>query len=159
MGDEKMAAWRKGKDARCTSPTFSRYSRRGGPSALTRLQAAQTRFTRAVGFEVALEVALLTAGYFFASAAPSSRSSLSTVTFRGRPPRAPFARAAAALDSLRLAPPSLPSRLAMNDRDPSTPASNGATRMSASTVGKYRPVPDAVISIVFRSLSEAFSKP
>src|SRR5471032_774927 len=156
MGDEKMAARCEGGGRHCASRTSSRYSRRGGPRALKRLRRRGNSLY--VQGRVS-EVAVFTAGYFFASAVLSPRSLLSTVTLRGRPPRAPFARAAAALDSLRLAPPSLPSRLAMNDRDPSTPASNGATRMSASTMGKYRPVPDDVISIVFRSLSEAFSKP
>lgn len=48
-------------------------------------------------------------------------------TFRGRPPRAPLARAASAFTALRLAPPARPSRFAMKVREPITSASNAGT--------------------------------
>ncbi|MEA3105079.1 MAG: hypothetical protein QOF74_9319 [Caballeronia mineralivorans] len=81
--------------------TSPRYVCRRGPRALQGNHG---------GTAAPHELVLSNAGYFFAPAAPSALSPLSTVALRGRPPRAPFARAAAALEALRLAPPALPSR-------------------------------------------------
>ena len=48
-------------------------------------------------------------------------------SLRGRPPRLPFSREAAALATLRLCPPAAPSRAAIQRLDPSTPSSRAGT--------------------------------
>src|SRR6185437_5931579 len=47
--------------------------------------------------------------------------------FRGRPPRLPLAREAAALAALRARPPAAPRRAAIHFCDPSTPSSRAGT--------------------------------
>src|SRR5262245_55455023 len=57
----------------------------------------------------------------------------------GRPPSAPFSRAAAALAALRTLPPCAPSRAAIHAREPNAPSSNAGNHRSASSLGQCSP--------------------